>query len=230
MSHLRVCALFSGGKDSTYALWCAIQQGWEMACLLNIRPKSAASWMFHHPAVEWTNLQAEAMGLPLEVAEVTGEKDREIAELEKILHGLRKKHELDGVVSGALESEYQRTKIDLVCDGASLRSFTPLWRKGPRRVIAEEVASGFEIVVTSCSAMGLTEAWLGKRLDQSALEQLDRIAMKTGINVAFEGGEAETFVLDGPLFKRRVRIVRDERIWSGDAGQLKILEAKLSER
>jgi ABC transporter with metal-binding/Fe-S-binding domain ATP-binding protein len=186
--------------------------------------------MFHHPAVEWTHLQAEAMGIPLEVAEVTGEKDREIAELENILQALKKEHNLDGVISGALESEYQRTKIDLACDGASLRSFAPLWRKGSRRVIAEELAAGFEIIVTSCNAMGLTEAWLGKTLDQSALKELDRIAVKTGINVAFEGGEAETFVLDGPLFGRRVRIVKDQRTWFGDSGQLKIQEARLADR
>ncbi len=183
--------------------------------------------MFHHPAVEWAHLQAEAIGLALEVVEITGERELEVEELREFLRELKSKYQLDGLVSGALASEYQRTRIDLICDGTDIRSFAPLWRKNPKRILTDEIEAGFEIIITSCNAMGLTREWLGKTLTSESVGQLESIAAKTGINMAFEGGEAETFVKAGPLFRKRITVRKHESVWAGDSGYLKILEATL---
>lgn len=224
---MKVCVLYSGGKDSTFALWCALHQGWEIKRLLTVQSQSKDSWMFHCPAVRWTHLQAEAMGIPLEVVQTAGKKEEELGDLSEGLWELKRRDGIEGVVSGAVASEYQKTRIDHICEELSLRSFAPLWRKEPRTLLTEEVGAGFDIMITACMALGLDESWLGRRLDEQAVDDLEVLSRKYGIHLAFEGGEAETFVVDGPIFRKRVKPTRSRKIWERDSGYLLIESAEL---
>jgi diphthine-ammonia ligase len=225
---MRVVSLFSGGKDSAFALWCAQMQGWDVATLVTVFPESNESWMFHYPALEWTQLQAEAIGIPRTVIRTKGVKEEELKDLRMGLLSLTESIGIEGVVSGAISSEYQRTRLDNVCEELGLRSFAPLWHKDQPQLVREQIESGFEIMVTACNALGLTESWLGRRLDLVALEELMEISRRSGLNVAFEGGEAETFVLKAPIFKRAIRIVHGLRHWRNDTGYLE-LELRLDQ-
>lgn len=222
--------LFSGGKDSTFALWCAIHQAHHVACLLTVVPERRDSWMFHHPAVEWTGLQAKALGIPLVTTKTLGVKEEELTALRQSLSRLVTSLGIESVVTGAIASEYQKSRIDKICDELGIRAIAPLWGINPRRLLTEQIGMGFEFLLTACTAMGLDRSWLGRVIDIGTLNDLERISERYGINLAFEGGEAETFVTDAPIFSKRIRIVEAEPIWKGDSGYLRIVRADLDDR
>jgi diphthine-ammonia ligase len=222
-----VALLFSGGKDSAFALWWTQLQAWDVSALVTVFPQSKESWMFHFPALEWTKLQAEAIGLPQSIIQTRGEKEDELRDLAGGL-GKLKRLGVDTVVSGAVASEYQRTRIDNVCDELGLKSIAPLWHKKQEQLVKEQIDSGFQIIVTACNALGLDEKWLGKKLEASDLPKLVKLKEKYGLNVAFEGGEAETFVLAAPMFKAPLTVVRSTPHWRGDAGYLELEDVRLS--
>jgi len=186
--------------------------------------------MFHFPGLQWTKLQAEAIGLPQSIITTKGEKEQELNDLTPGLGKLKKSLGIDTVVSGALASEYQRTRIDNVCQKLELKSIAPLWHKNQEQLVREQVESGFQIMITACNALGLDEKWLGKKLEASDLPKLVALSKKYGLNVAFEGGEAETFVLAAPIFKTPLTIVRSMPHWRGDSGYLELEEVQLASR
>ncbi len=227
---MKVASLFSGGKDSAFALWCTQMQGWDVESLVTVFPESQESWMFHFPGLEWTKLQAEAMGLPQSIIRTKGEKEEELSDLTAGLEKLKKSLGIDTVVSGAVASEYQRTRIDNVCEKLGLKSIAPLWHKDQEQLVREQIEFGFQIIITACNALGLDEKWLGKKLEASDLPKLVGLKKKYGLNIAFEGGEAETFVLAAPMFKVPLTVVRSTPRWRGDSGYLELEEVRLSAR
>ncbi|MEM3031088.1 MAG: diphthine--ammonia ligase [Candidatus Micrarchaeia archaeon] len=226
---MRVAVLFSGGKDSTLAAWLALSQGWKVACLLTMLSEKTDSFMFHRPNVEWCGLQAEAMGLKGAKARTSGEREREVADLKRALAKIKRAYHVDGVVSGALASEYQKEKIDGVCEELGLKSFAPLWHKDGEAVLRELVSAGWEIFVSAVAAEGLGKEWLGRRLDEKAIDELAALHRARGIHVGLEGGEGETFVAFAPgLFRRRVKITRARPVWTGSSGAWLIERAVLA--
>jgi ABC transporter with metal-binding/Fe-S-binding domain ATP-binding protein len=202
-------------------------QAWDVKALVTVVPKKPDSWMFHRPAVEWTRLQSDAIGIPQVALNSEGVKEREVDDLKRRLAELTSTFEVDGLVSGAISSEYQRTRLDNLCEELGLKSFAPLWHKNQEQLVREQLTAGFEIIMTSCNAMGLDATWLGKKLDISDLTHLIELKKRYGLNVAFEGGEAETFVLWAPMFKRKLKVVHATKTWRGDSGFLKIDEMRL---
>jgi diphthine-ammonia ligase len=222
--------LFSGGKDSVFALWCAIHQGYEIACLLTIFPQRSDSWMFHYPDIEWTRLQAEAVGIPQVTAKASGVKEEELGAMKEALLEVKRTHGIDCVVTGAIASEYQKWRIETICYELGLRSVAPLWRKDPERLLVEQVEMRFEFILTACMAMGLGPGWLGRMIDSKAVDELKSISRRYGISLVFEGGEAETYVLNAPMFTKRIRIAEARPVWKGDSGFLDIVRASLYDK
>lgn len=183
--------------------------------------------MFHYPNIHWTQLQADALELPLCICESEGKREDELLDLEKCLSDLKNVTNIEGVVSGAVESEYQKTRIDKISHNLNLASFSPLWKKDPEFLLREEVALGFKIVIAACMARGFTVDWLGREIDAQSIEELKEMKSKYGVHFVFEGGEAETFVTDGPIFKAQITITSSQRIWKGDSGILEIENAEL---
>lgn len=208
---MRIAILFSGGKDSTFALHVAIEQGWDVRYLVTILPASNESWMFHHPCIELTKLQAEAIGIKQIVRATTGEKEKELEDLIAALKEIS--GDVDAIVSGAVASRYQKDRIDAVCKELGLKSIVPLWGKTQLKLLQDEVAAGLEIIITGVAAEGFDENWLGRKVDAETINKLKQLSEKFGINAAGEGGEYETFVTDGPIFKRRVEFGNVKKIW-----------------
>ncbi len=227
---MKVAVIFSGGKDSTYATYLAMKQGWNVKCLLTIFPKREDSWMFHYPCVELTKLQAKAMQLKHITKKTLGEKTKELEDLKEVLD--RIKDEIDGVVSGVVESNYQKSRIDRICSELGLKSLAPIWHKDPEELLREEGESGFDIIITSVSADGFDESWLGRRIDKKCIEDLIILHEKYGIHITAEGGEYESLVLDGPIFTKKIEIIDTEKIWDKktQSGFLRIKKAVLVEK
>ena len=224
---MKVASLFSGGKDSSYALWYAQSQGWDVEALVTVFPEREDSWMFHYPAVKWTTLQSEAAGIRQVRVPTSGVKDKELDDLREALWVLKKGSGVEGIVSGAISSEYQRTSLDNLCDGLGLKSFAPLWHKNQLQLVTDEVEGGFDAIITSCNALGLDQKWLGRHLGPNEIKELSDLNRKYGLSVAFEGGEAETFTLASPTFKRRLSIAKATPHWKNDSGYLDLDEVSL---
>jgi ABC transporter with metal-binding/Fe-S-binding domain ATP-binding protein len=220
---MKVSVLFSGGKDSMFALWNVISYGWEIKALLTVLPESDSSYMFHRPNVELVPLQAEAMELPAILQRSSGEKEEELEDLKELIKSV----EVDGVVTGAVASEYQKEKVDFICEELGVGSFCPLWHKDGEQLLTEMIEAGFEIIITSVSAEGFDESWLGRKIDGRCVEELVKLREKYGVSVVGEGGEMETFVVDSPLFKKRIDVKKAERKWDGVRGVYLIKHAEL---
>ena len=219
---MKIASLYSGGKDSAYALLWALNQGWDVEYIVNVVSKNKESYMFHIPNVELTDLVSESAGIPMVKVITKGEKEKEILDLKKALEKL----DIDGVVSGALASEYQRTRIDHICEEIGIKSFAPLWHKD-QELILRDSSKFFDFRVVSVAAYGLGKEWLGKRITEENIEKLLKIMEKYRINRAFEGGEAETFVFDTPFFREKIEVLDYEVIWDGLSGFYIVKDAQL---
>jgi ABC transporter with metal-binding/Fe-S-binding domain ATP-binding protein len=201
-------------------------QGWDVEALVTAFPKKPDSWMFHYPAVKWTSLQANAAGLRQVCVPTSGVKEQELDDLRYALDSLKRSSGVEGIVSGAIDSEYQRTRLDNLCEGLGLRSFAPLWHKDQAQLVHDEIEAGFEVIVTACNALGLDKKWLGRRLGSDELKELIKLHKKYGLSIAFEGGEAETFTLASPAFRNRLTVTKSTPHWSGDSGYLELDEVQ----
>jgi ABC transporter with metal-binding/Fe-S-binding domain ATP-binding protein len=217
----RLAALFSGGKDSTYAIYCTEKIGYNVDLLLTIYPSSSESLYFHYPNVKLTRLQAEAMRKKHIAKEAFSNELEALRDLIK-----RISHDIDGVVLGVSSSSFQKKAVESICREYGVEVFTPLWGVEPSKLLREIIKSNFQVMVTGVAALGLTMEWLGKILTEEDVEKLEEVSKKYGVNVCGEGGEMETIV-DCPLFKEKIQVLDYEVDWRGDRGFLIIRKAEL---
>lgn len=226
---MRLGVLFSGGKDSAFAAWRAMEKE-EVACLITVLPRNPESFLFHTPNIRFTGLQAEAAGLPLVAVESAGVKEEEVSDLSRAIALAREEHGIGGVVTGAIRSVYQATRVQRVCHDLGLWCFNPLWQRDEEEYLEEVVSSGFRFIISGVSAAPLGERWLGREMDAEAVAGLAGLARRERMNPAGEGGEYETFVLDAPFFRQGIRITKALREFHGDHGIFRIDEAGLVPR
>ena len=203
---MRFGVLFSGGKDSTYAVYTAMKTD-KVVCLISILSENKESYMFHTPNVKLTELQAEAMGFPLIQETTRGEEEKELTELRKAIKKAKEKFDIEGVVSGAVESVYQATRIQKICDELGLWCFNPLWKRDQKVLLKEMVKNQFKFIISGFFAHPFDISWLGKKVDVKCVKSLLEFSEKHKISPTGEGGEIETFVLDCPIFNKKIKIL-----------------------
>ncbi len=213
---LRVAVLFSGGKDSTFAVWHCLQKRMDVKYLVTMEPKSKESYMFHYPNIRWTKLQAESMGIRQRVHQTSGEKEKEVKDLVAAIRPIR--HDIDALAAGGLASNYQADRIGKAANGLGLKTIMPLWKIEPAKYWKMLLNAGFEVIIAGVSAEGLDEGWLGKIIDWHAFRELKTLSKKFRFHLGFEGGEAETFVTDCPVFRKKLIPLSAEKSWDGQTG------------
>ncbi len=231
-------SLFSGGKDSAWALYQALEQGKPVERLVTVHPVGD-SFMYHVPATELAGLAAESIGIPLvdiqpggferdNPDESSGERgDRELEPLEEALFQLADDvGTIDGITAGAVESSYQTDRIQGMCDRLGAELFAPLWQEDPSGLIGSMLDAGFEITIVRVAARGLDESWLGRTLDAEAVAELERLNDEYGVHILGEGGEFETIVTDGPHMERPIELEYDTT-FDGLRGSVQITDAWL---
>jgi len=223
---MRVAVLVTGGKDSTLALYHILKEGYDVKCLATVISKREDSWMFHFPNIRLVDSFAEAVGLPLVKIESSGIKEKELQDLEHLIESL----DVEGIVSGAIASAYQKTRIDEVCKRLNLVSVTPLWQRNPLDLLNEILSLKIEVIITGVYAYGLSKDWLGRKIDENVLVDLVEINRKYGVSLVGEGGEYETLTLDAPFFKKRIAVKKARRIWKGQSGHYQISQVELQNK
>lgn len=204
--NLKLGVLFSSGKDSNYAMHVMQQQNYSIECLITIKSKNPDSYMFHTPNIDLARLQAEAMELPL-IEELTmGEKEKELDDMKNAIIRAKNEFGIEGVITGALYSNYQRERIERVCDELGLKVFSPLWHIDQEKEMRQLLDLGFEFIFSSIAAYGLNKSWVGRIIEEKDIDKLVKLNEKIGLNVAGEGGEFESFVTDGPMYKKKIEI------------------------
>jgi diphthine-ammonia ligase len=226
VSSLRVAALTTGGKDSALALSRVLERGCEVEYLVTMIPQREDSWMFHYPNIHMTDFFAEAVGISLVKAKTSGVKDTELLDLKLLLSQL----DIDAVVSGGVTSQYQKKSIDKVCKELGLKHIAPLWQEDPFELLEELIESRIEAIIIGVYAYGLDETWLGRGIDQTAINDLVELNKKYQVSMVGEGGEYETLVLDAPFFKKKIQLIETEKVWEGQSGYMLVKKAILANK
>ncbi len=227
---MKLAALFSGGKDSTYAIYLAKKLHHSVEVLLTLYPHSSESHLLHHPNITFTSLQSESMKIPQLVEEISStDAETEFKKLEKLIILAKENYSIEGIVHGGILSKYQKDNFSLICERNNLEIISPLWNKNPESYMKELLEENFEYIISSVSSDGLDNSWLGQIIDKTRLEHLKNLQSKFGFNLNFEGGEAETFVINCPLFEKPLFIQDSSTEWDGYRGRFEILEAKLKD-
>ena len=225
---MKLAALFSGGKDSTYSIYKAKQMGHNVKCLITLFPKSANSHLLHFPNIGLTKLQSETLKIPQIVSTLNSdEASEEIDVLKTLLEKAKLDFQIDGLVHGGISSEFQKKSFGKICKESNLNVITPLWGINPREYMDSLLDSNFKFILTSVSSDGLDETWLGKIISTDDVSLLSNLSNKYGFNLNFEGGEAETFVTDCPIYSHPIRINKSQTIWDGYRGRFEIEDAGL---
>ena len=223
---MKLGVLFSGGKDSTFALHMAAEHE-QVACLITLVSRNKESYMFHTPNIELTKLQAEALGLPLITWVTEGRKEEELEDLEQAIAEAIRQFQIEGIVTGAVESVYQSTRIQRICQRLNVWCLNPLWKRNQQQLLEELVEKQFKAIISGIFAYPLDETWLGKKIDAELIGRLVELEKKFGISPSGEGGEIETTVLDAPMFNKRVEVLDFAVKARGNSGVFTITKARL---
>ncbi len=226
---MKLASLFSGGKDSVYSIYLAKKHGHEIKCLLTVFPKSDESHLLHYPNLQWTHLQSQSMQIPqLTIKSEFDKTDNEINALEKLLIRSISEYQIEGLVHGGIQSQFQKEKFEDLCDKLNLKVVSPLWNRNTLEYMRELISLNFLFIISSVSSGGLDDSWLGKIITKNDIDDLYTLSKKFGFNLNFEGGEAETFVVDCPLFSHPIKIIQGKKIWDGYRGRFEIVDARLN--
>ena len=225
---MKLAALFSGGKDSTYAIYLAKKLGHSVDVLLTLYPNSDESHLLHYPNINFTRLQAESMKIPQLIEKITSENpESESEKLNNLISLAKENYSIEGIVHGGILSEFQKDNFTLICKKNHLEIISPLWNKDPESYMKELLDENFEYIISTVSSDGLDDSWLGQIIDKNGLAKLQKLQKKFSFNLNFEGGEAETFVTNCPLFEKHLLIQDSTTVWDGYRGRFEILDAKL---
>lgn len=223
---MRLAALFSGGKDSTYSVYEAQNRGHQISCLVTVSPVSPDSMLLHHPNAHITRIQAASMGTPHLYARSPPDMAMELATLHSLLDEARRMYDIRGVVHGGILSRFQLDAFEKICGRLDLQLVSPVWQRNQSEYMWDLLEAGFKFIVCAVSSGGLDGSWLGREITRENLHILEGLSERFGFNLCFEGGEAETFVIDCPLFSSAI-CVTGRPHWDGYRGSFEIEDAAL---
>lgn len=230
---LKVAVLYSGGKDSTLALYECLKRGWEVKTLIAVKPRSDEAFLWHFAAVEWTLLSTCALGIPLFLLDCDSTKpEQEAKQLRKVLRKVKRLGVEALVLGGTGLQRQQIQHVEKVAKEFGMKVLLPHQGLDHYSLLEKAVREGFDIRITQVATEGLNEEWLGRKIDLQSLRELKELSEKFGFHVGFEGGCAESFVVDGPIFRKRIEFQDTEKHWDSksNSGYLEIKNATLVEK
>jgi len=205
MDKANAISSWSGGKDSCLACYKAMKQGYRIKYLLNFISREFKRCCFHGIEAGLIKLQAELIGIPLVQQEVTadmGEYEKEFKAAVKGISGVA------SMVFGDIYLDEHKDWVDRVCGDLNIAPVEPLWNGSPAALVEEFIETGFKAVVVSCQADKFGRDFVGRVVDRDLVAELK----SKNICPCGENGEFHTFVIDGPIFKRSIKILESEPV------------------
>ncbi len=226
-----VAIMYSGGKDSTLAIEYAMSRGWNIKYLLSVKPSRKDCYLFHYATVEHTKQLAEILGfkhilIGCDVADAEKEAEliREVVE----------KNPVEALVLGGVglqETQLKSLQNELHPFGVEV--FASHAGMEHDQLVEDMIARGYDIRITQVAVEGLGEGWLGEKLTKENFDRLKRLSQRHGFHIGFEGGHADTLVVDGPIFKKRLelgdvkKVIDDEYCGHIEVGRVKIVDKNI---
>ncbi len=196
---------WSGGKDSCFACYQAVREGYSVSHLLNFISKEYQRISFHGTEAKLIQLQAEAIGIPLLQKETTGNGyEQEFKEAVKSLIP----DGVTGIVFGDIYLQEHKDWVERVCRELGIEAIEPLWGQDPERILLDFIDAGFEAVIVSAKSDLFDDKWIGRKIDREFLSHLK----DNNIDLCGENGEYHTFVTDGPMFQKRIKVTKSQPI------------------
>ena len=203
---MKVFVSWSGGKDSSLACYKAMKESFEVSHLLNFLSEDGKRERAYGTRPFLLKLQSEAIGIP--IVQVNASWEGYEAKFKKKAEEL-KKEGVEGGVFGDIDLIEHREWVERVCSDLGIEPIIPLWGLDPEDILLEFIEEGFEAMVV---ATRIKEEWLGREIDGAFIEELK----KFDFHLSGESGEYHTFVIDGPIFKRRIKVREVERVHVGE--------------
>ncbi len=216
--------MVSGGKDSVYAFYLMLQQGFEIGRWITFVPQIKESYMLHSVNLNFVSLQAKLSKVKHTEIFVSGKKEEEVDEMLHYLKALKEREKFSAVICGAVMSEYQKERIDMICRELGIPCYAPLWRKNGENLLREMVEQGFEFIVTYGGEE--FEKWIGKKVSEESIEEFLDFLKSIRADVCGEGGEYETFVVKTPFWNRELKL-RGKKVREGNSVKFEIESLKV---
>jgi uncharacterized protein (TIGR00290 family) len=212
-----VVVSLSGGKDSMYALYAALQEGVKVDYLMFIKIGGKA-----HLDNKWLmKLVSESIGIP---AIIVGGK---VSDIRKGLQKVKAGTFISGVMTTSEHIDYYHE----ICDPINVKHYAPLWGKNPLTALSEMKQLGFRMLVIEVDvSMGANENWLGKEIDDNMLRELEKLKADRSINPIGEFGEYHTFIVDCPIYKKSINVMKSKTVWKKSKGYFEIKRAELQSK
>lgn len=223
---MKLGILYSGGKDSNYSLFLASKEH-EISCLISLKSKNDNSYMFQSAGNEIVKLQSKALQIPLIIQNTKGEKEEELKDLEKAIKDAKKKYKIEGIVTGAIQSAYQSSRIQKICVKLDIFCFNLLWQINEKKYLNDLLKNKFEIILSGIFSYPLNKNYIGKTLNNALIANLQSLFPSPSL--IGEGGEYESVVLDSPMFKKKIVIKEFKVIMdSENSGKIQIKKMELT--
>jgi len=218
----RVVASWSGGKESCFACYKAILEGYDVSHLLNFISQDGRC-MSHGINSKLIIAQSQAIEIPVVQRKVTWDTYEE--EFKTVIREL-KQMGVSGAVFGDVDIQEHKNWVDRICNELDIKQVMPLWGRDPEQILTDFIDEGFEAIVVMVKADLLGEEWLGRRVDESFVSNL--LKLKNKVHLCGELGEYHTYVTNGPFFKRRIKILDSSRILKNGCRFLDISKYEVS--
>jgi len=225
---MKSAILFSGGKDSSLALYYALKES-KVECLISLISENKESYMFHTPNIHLVEKQAEAIGIPLLLSKTKGKKEEELIDLKSAIKQAITKYQIEALYTGALASEYQASRINTICKELNIKCINPLWHKDEFKLLEELLTLNFEVIIMGVFAEGM-ENIIGKKLDKNLINELKILNKTYKIHPGGEGGEYESFTLNAPYFKHKLTIKKSHIIDNKDNSKILVLDELVQDK
>lgn len=205
---MNVISSWSGGKDSCLALYKVINQGHNIKALMNFVSKGHKRCHFHGIPSKLIKMQAEAIGIPLFAKEIPDESKEYEKTFKSSVNDIKKKYDIDGIVFGDIYLDEHKEWVERVCNDLKIKALEPLWQLSVDNIIKEFINLGFKSMIVSAKSDLFDENFIGRVIDHQLVEELK----EKNICVCGENGEYHSYVFDGPIFKKRINILKTEKI------------------
>ena len=216
--NLTAVVLSSGGKDSILALHLAMMNKYHIKGIITVIPEDNESMLYHTHNI--THVKTIAKSIGIEWYPVEASTSREEGDLINAMKNI----DFTTLVTGGVCSNYQRVRFERIARSANKLVYSPIWGMDETEILRTIVDLGFDTIVVAVAALGLEEEWLGRHLNNENVEKLLSLSKKYRFSPVGEGGDYDTFVLDAPPYRNKLKELMISKEWKGDRGRLQIIE------